>query len=383
MAIHLYCPKCYTSNGLDAKECSNCKIPFGKNRRFRVAVSVKGQRFTRVVDSLTVAREIESTAKSDMVRGEFDITHHKTKKEPTMAEIWARYLPWAQEHKKSWRDDRYYYTKHLEPRFGNKTLPSITTLDVERMKSELKKGLSARSEPYAPATIKHQVVLLRRLFNLAVKWGLYDGKNPVHGVHMPHVDNQKTEYLSAEELARLHQVLDNWPFDDSAAFVKFALYTGLRRGELFKLTWEAIDFERGLLRLVEPKGKRTVAIPVSDAALDVLHGLARTSPFVFPGKNGKQRTDFKGPWQRIRKAAELPEGFRFHGLRHHFASALVSNGVDLAIVRELLTHKDMTTTQRYAHLAPGAVKTAAQKSAALLGPKRGGTGRIVNLREKE
>ena len=94
-----------------------------------------------------------------------------------------------------------------------------------------------------------------------------------------------------------------------------------------------------------------------------------TSTYVFPGKGGQQRTDFKGPWRRIRVAAGLPENFRFHGLRHHFASALVSNGVDLSVVSALLTHKDMGTTQRYAHLAPGVVKAAAQKSAELLTPK--------------
>ena len=90
---------------------------------------------------------------------------------------------------------------------------------------------------------------------------------------------------------------------------------------------------------------------------------------MFPGKDGQQRTDFKGPWQRIRKAAGLPESFRFHGLRHHFASTLVSAGYDLLVVQKLLTHKDSRTTQRYAHLSPGALKDAALKSGELLQPK--------------
>jgi integrase len=166
------------------------------------------------------------------------------------------------------------------------------------------------------------------------------------------------------------EVLDNWPFDDSAAFVKFALFTGLRRGELFKLTWDAVDFERGLITLANPKGGKTTTLPISSSALGVLRGLRRTSPFVFPGKGGKMRVDFKMPWARIRKAAGLPKDFRFHGLRHHFASALVSDGVDLAVVRELLTHKSMAMTERYAHLAPGVVQAAAQRSAAILTPKK-------------
>ena len=91
---------------------------------------------------------------------------------------------------------------------------------------------------------------------------------------------------------------------------------------------------------------------------------------LFTMKDGKQRKHFKGPWHRIREAAGLPRDFRFHGLRHHFASTLVSNGIDLAIVKELLTHKDIATTQRYAHLKPDAVHDAAKRSASLLTPEK-------------
>lgn len=197
---------------------------------------------------------------------------------------------------------------------------------------------------------------------------------------MPHIDNQVTEYMTDEELSRLLTVLENWPYDDSAAFIKFALFTGLRRGELFKLQWDHLDFERGLLTLPDPKGKKSVTVPVCQEALGVLAGLHRFSDFVFPGKNGGQRTDFKGPWLRIRKAAELPANFRFHGVRHHFASTLVSNGVDLAVVGKLLSHKQAQTTMRYARLQPGALKSAAVKAGELLQPKM--AGKVIELNRK-
>lgn len=381
MAIHLYCPKCYTSNSLDSKECSNCKAPFGRDRRYRVAVTIKGRRFTRVVDNLTIAREVERTAASDLVREEFDVTHHKAKKKPmTMGELWEKYLPWAKENKKSWRDDQWYYNRHLEPRFASKPLDGITTFDLEKLKGELKKAVTYRGKPYAAQTIKHILVIVRRLFNLARKWGLYDGENPASKVQMPHVDNQVTEYMTDEELSRLLTVLDNWPFDDSAAFVKFALFTGFRRGELFKLQWDHVDFERGMLTLPDPKGKKTQIVPINEQALAVLRGLTVSSEFVFPGKNGGRRTDFKGPWLRIRKAAELPENYRFHGIRHHFASTLVSNGVELAVVGKLLSHKQAQTTMRYAHLQPGALKSAAIRAGELLQPKT--TSKVVELNRK-
>lgn len=379
MAIHVYCRGCYTSNGLDAKSCSNCGAPFGRDKKYRVCVSVKGERATRVVDNLTLARQKEATLKADLEREGMDIKKKK-KKAPTLSEVWAKYLPWAKEHKKSWNSDLGYYRLHLEPRFGKKALDAISPIDIERMKTELRKGVNKRGKPFAAATIKHQLVIIRRLYNLARKWNLYDGKNPIESVSMPKVDNQKTEFLTNEELTRLLDTLETWPFKDTAAFIKFALFTGLRRGELFKLQWDDVDFERGIITLRDPKSGKTENIPVSMKALDVLKALEVTSPFIFPGKNGKQRVDFNGPWQRIRKAANLPAGFRFHGLRHHFASTLVSAGVDLFVVQKLLTHKDAKTTARYAHLAPGAIRDAALRSGDLLTPKRG-EGKVINLTE--
>ena len=296
-----------------------------------------------------------------------------------MAEVWEKYLPWAKEHKGTWRDDEYHYGKHLKPRFASKAMENITPFDIEKMKTELKKGLNAHGKPYAAATIKHQIVLLRRLFNVARKWGMYEGGNPVERVQMPKIDNQKTEFLTEDELGRLMETLDTWPVKETVAFVKFAMLTGLRRGELFKVTWDDVDFERGMVTLRTPKGGKTMALPLCSQAIDVLRSIDVTASFVFPGENGKQRTDFKGPWQRIRKAAGLPDNFRFHGLRHHFASTLVSSGVDLGIVRELLTHKHVGTTERYAHFRPDAVRDAARKAGELLTPKAVTPGKVVNI----
>jgi integrase len=378
MAIQIFCTNCKSSYGLDAKSCSKCGATFGRDKKYRVCVSVKGNRATRVVANLTLARQKEATLQADLERKGMDIDE----KQPasTLGEIWAKYLPWAKEHKKSWEADFYYYRLHIEPRFGKKALDAISPIDIERMKTKLRKGVNKRGKPFAAATIKHQLVIIRRLYNLARKWGLYDGKNPIESVSMPKLDNEKTEFLTDEELTRLLDTLETWPFKDTVAFIKFAIFTGLRRGELFKLQWDEVDFERGLVTLRDPKSGKTENIPVSVQALDVLKSLDVTSPFVFPGKNGRQRTNFNGPWRRIRQAAGLPEGFRFHGLRHHFASTLVSNGVDLVIVQRLLTHKDAKTTARYAHLAPGAIKDAALKSGELLTPK-GRNGKVINLHE--
>ena len=143
--------------------------------------------------------------------------------------------------------------------------------------------------------------------------------------------------------------------------MRMALLTGMRRGEMFKLKWEDVDFDRGFIHLRDPKGGKDQTIPLNQAAREVLeHHPKSDSPFVFPGRGGKQRTEIRRPIDRIRKAAGLPKDFRpLHGLRHTYASMLASSGqVDLYTLQKLLTHK----TRRHdaairpperRHLTPG------------------------------
>ena len=236
----------------------------------------------------------------------------------------------------------------------------------------MKKDKNQHGKPFAPATIKHQLVLLSRLYSVAEMWGLYNGPNPCKKVKKPKLNNQKTEFLTDDELARLLDVLETWPDGMTIAFVRFAMFTGIRRGEMFKLKWKDVDMVRQTAKLVDPKGKEDQVVPLSNEAIKVLHDIPREydTPYIFYGKNGQQRADFSGPWGRIRKAVKLPGGFRLHGLRHNFASTLVSNGVPLYTVQKLLCHKDAKTTQRYAHLADQTLRDAVELSDQLFTPKK-------------
>lgn len=370
MSIYLYCRECRSTSPIKNKSCAKCEKSFPKEgRKFRVSVTVKGKTVNRIVDNLTIAKEAESTIKSDLLRGEYNINNHKVQTVTTLDDVWNKYLPWAKENKSSWKDDYYYYNKHLKPRFGNKALEDISIINIEAFITELRNSSNARGTDFKPATIKHQIVLLRRLFNIAIKWGLFQKINPVNSVSMPKVDNYITEFMTPEQTESLLKTLKSWTCRESAAFVKFAFYTGLRRGELFKLKWSDVDLERMFVTLRNPKGGKTITLPISEEAVETLKSLPLQGEYVFPGKGGNQRVDFKGPWDRIRKAAGLPDNFRLHGLRHNYASHLVSNGVGLEVVKELMTHKDMITTQRYAHLLPGAMKEAVEKSGKILKPK--------------
>jgi len=368
MAINIRC-KCGGESKLTAKRCHRCGGPFPKQgKKYKIVLRVGGQKVSKTVSNLDLARDIEASLRLEISRGELKI---KKNIAPTVQDVWEKFLSWAKANKKTWRSDECNYRKHIGPSFGSKRLDLVSPFDVEALIIRMKKGRSKTGKVYSPATIRHQLILLSHLYSKADQWGLYSGPNPCKKVKKPKLDNQITEFLSDEELARLLTVLSAWHNKMSACFVRFAMFSGIRRGEMFKLTWDDVDLGQKTITLRDPKGAVTQTLPISEEALQVLKEVPREfdTPYVFYGKEGKQRTDFKGPWLRIRQAAGLPPGFRFHGLRHNFASTLVSNGVPLYTVQKLLCHKDATTTQRYAHLADSTLRDAVNVSGRLLAPK--------------
>lgn len=134
----------------------------------------------------------------------------------------------------------------------------------------------------------------------------------------------------------------------------------MRRGEIFNLCWHDVDFDRGIVRVDESKNGEGRHIPMSGELRSVLHGMSsrRLGGFVFPSPasvreslEGQRRlVDVKTSYQRAIRSAGIDD-FRFHDLRHTFASHLVMNGADLNTVRELLGHKSLKMTLRYAHLS--------------------------------
>ena len=143
--------------------------------------------------------------------------------------------------------------------------------------------------------------------------------------------------------------------------MRLALFTGMRRGEMFKLKWDDIDFQRGFISIKNPKGGVSQKIPLNEQARQVLENHPKTSDYVFVSERGTPFKDCHDRVNAIKKTAGLPDGFRaLHGLRHAYASMLASSGrVDLYTIQRLLTHKSPKMTMRYAHLRDDALKNAA------------------------
>ena len=244
------------------------------------------------------------------------------------------------------------FNSYLEKDFDQKTPEEVTHFDIER----LKRGLDKKN--LKPATVRHALEVLRRLSNFATKHNLCPGISFV--IEMPKVNNLMTEDLTPDEYIRLTKLLDEEEDIQASNLLRLALFTGMRRGELFKLKWKDINFVRKYISIKDPKSGLDETIPLNEMALSVLNNhKKKESEFVFPGLRGNQRKTTPRPLRRIIKKAGLKNFRPFNGLRHSYASTLASSGkVDLYTLQKLLTHKSPLMTQRYAHLRNEALMDA-------------------------
>jgi len=290
------------------------------------------------------------------------------------------YGDWCQGMQRAWKQNLNRLTVAFKPLLS-KRLDEITALHIERWRAEnTGRGLSNQ-------TINRDIASIKACFNRAVDWGILP-HNPLAKVRKARVDEcLKVRYLNEAEERRLRAVIDareerrreerdsanrwraerQYPLlpslrdnvftDHVKPLILLSINTGCRRGELFELTWSNVDLDRRILTVAgaTAKSRRTRHIPLNREALGVLLNWKAQcddgQKLVFVNSEGKAFDRVNYSWRRLLKAAEVAD-FRWHDMRHHFASRLAMCGVDLNTIRELLGHSDYTMTLRYAHLAP-------------------------------
>ena len=353
----------------------------------------RGKRFTiGKTTSLTPAqaRDKAKDILADAVKGVDPMTEKKASRGFTLIGfLEIEYFPWASAHRKS--------SGQLETRLRScfsailkKRLDEITQWQLEKWRTgRLKNGL-------APSTVNRDIAELKAALSKAVAWGFLT-ENPLLGMKMSKVDlSPHVRYLESEEENQLRKALSNrhevltskrkrfnawrqirhlqiFPADVKdhlQPLVLLAMNTGMRRGELFNLRWKDVNFGTRTLivRGATAKSGKTRYIPLNTEAFNVLRGwkghIENSTGIVFKGKYGDRLNDISSSWKGLLTKARI-SNFRFHDLRHHFASKLVMAGVDLNTVRELLGHSDIKMTLRYAHLAPEHRAAAVEKIASL------------------
>ena len=226
--------------------------------------------------------------------------------------------------------------------FGRRPLPQITRTEIEAWRRE--KMASCR-----PATINRDLSRLRHMLNLAVEWELLE-ESSMQGIKFLRENNARTRYLSLEECQRL---IASCIAPHIRALVGVALHSGMRLGEILNLRWYDLDFASGFILVRDSKNGESRHVPM-DATLAALfraypHRLG--TDLVFSSSSGGHIVDVRTGFQNACKRAGLTD-LHFHDLRHTFASQFVMAGGDLYILKEILGHKSITMTQRYAHLSP-------------------------------
>lgn len=283
-----------------------------------------------------------------------------------------------------------YFRVHVLPALGARRAREITLADVAKLHRKI--GTTT------PVTANRVATLISALFSWAARLGqVPEDCNPARGITR-YREKGRERFLSDEELARLGDVLRQaetiglpWVVDQSSSNVKhvpktnrrtkvspFAtaairvlLLTGCRLREVLNLRWEEFDRERGMLFLPDSKTGRK-PIVLSGAALAVLEGIPRVGDYVVSGRDpDRARHDLKRPWEAIRTCAGLGD-MRLHDLRHSFAATGAASNLGLPIIGKLLGHKRAETTSRYAHIAAGPLKIAADAIASQLAAKIGG-----------
>jgi integrase len=273
------------------------------------------------------------------------------------------YLPFIKTYKRSWRTDETILRLHVLRTLGGLALDEINTDRVVGLITGMK------SKGYATATSNRVLVILRYLYNLALKWkvpGL--DHNPTAGVELnPEV--QRSRFLSKEEAQRLVSSLAADENRVAANAILLLLLTGGRRNEITQAKWEHVIWsERKLLVPLSKSGKPRW-ISLSSSAIELLSALPRSNEdvFIFPSAvTGRPCASLWFPWRRIRARAQLDD-VRLHDLRHSFASFLVNEGVSLYVVQALLGHANARTTQRYAHLIADTLSQATDIVDGILG----------------
>jgi integrase len=341
---------------------------------------------------------------------------HRARAEMDLAAFCDHYLAHGVATKKATTiaTDKARIRAHIKPLLGKRPVSAVTTAEVARFMRDVAAGKTAapakptmkalrakgmkgkalqavetrrRTDSAAKGgkgTASRTVGLLGAIFAFAVREGVR-ADNPVRGVER-FKDNQSQRFLSAAELGRLMGAVraaeDRGVNRHGLNVIRLLALTGARKGEIEGLRRSEVDFERACLRLADSKtGARIV--PLGAAALACLEGLprAKASAFVFPADGDETRHYVGTPkvWEKVRAAADLPN-VRLHDLRHTYASFGAAGGLSLPLIAAILGHKDVKTTQQYAHLADSPVKAAADRTAAAIdGAMRGRVAPIISL----
>jgi integrase len=279
--------------------------------------------------------------------------------------ISEQYLPYIQTYKRSWKCDLSTLRVHLLPVLENREMDTIKRSDIFALQQKWIR------QAKAPGTINKYLVLLRYVFNLAIRWEVPGVTvNPTKEVALLQVDNKRQRFLTSDEAQSLINAVRNSENIVLEPIVSMLLITGARKREVLDARWEYIDWQRRLWKIPITKAGKARYVPLCAAALELLESRKQPSGhsgYIFPNpKTDEPFSSVYYSWDTARKQAGLDD-LRMHDLRHSFASFLINGGRSLYEVQQLLGHSNSSMTQRYAHLAHETLLDACNVAGGLIG----------------
>src|SRR5678815_4701144 len=329
----------HSSNGLRSAERNRPMSVFKRGSKWCYDFWVNGRRYRGSIPEARVKAQAERA--EHVLRDQvYEGTYGKQKTPAPLLRdfITDTFLPWSKVNKRTWVHDEF------------RSRPLIKARGGER----------------APSTVNRELELLSKTFSLAIDQGL-SISNPCRKVKRFREDNERNRYLSDQEEARLLSVLTG-PRAELRPPVILAIHTGMRRGELLSLRWANVDFERGLIHVMNSQREQTKSghsrsIPMNAIARRELLGLHRetghTEYVFFNDKTKKPRTDLKNGFGTACVIAGLDD-FRFHDLRHTAATRLADAGTNTREIMAILGHRCIQTSARYTHATDEGLRRAVE-----------------------
>ena len=311
------------------------------------------------------AEQAESKIKQEIFEGRFGQLDLGSEKLADFIE--KVFLPWAKANKRSWKHDEFR-CQTIREYFGGKTFREISPLLIEKFKRERRESTTSRSTVRSPASVNHELNVLSKIFNLAIDFGVTD-TNPCRKVKKYVLDNKRYRYLLPEEEPALMAALSGRRAH-LKPMVKIALGTGMRQGEQLSLTWDRVDFSRGVLIVTKTKSGKDREIPMNPEVFEILRAMRVKSTgkgYVFvSSKTGTRVKEIKTGFVTALKEAKI-EGLVWHDLRATFGTRLGEAGFDAFTIAALMGHSDIHTTARYVRATERNKRAAVE--AAMLGSK--------------
>lgn len=323
---------------------------FKKGDNWYIDYYVKGRRKRKKIGpSKKLALQVLNDVKLKIVKKEYLGVYEE--KKISFKDFSEQYLEYSKANKAFStynRQDRISINR-LKPYFKEKYIFEITPQMIERYKAKRLKTVS-------PATVNRELATLKNMFTMAIKWG-YLKTNPAKEVKSLKEPPGRVRYLKHEEVKALYESCAGY----LRSIVVTALNTGMRKGELQELKWANVDFKNRKITVVNAKNNESRVIPINKTLHQELLLLSEGAKgeHVFSDKNGHPYGDIKKSFITALTKAKI-EDFRFHDLRHTFGSYLAMQRVDLKTVQQIMGHKDIRMTMRYAHLSPEYVQKAVE-----------------------